>query len=82
MIAAMGMLGSIFAPIVAVWILLKNQMAVVRDLVPTTFSMETGSVMMQNNLCACNWDGGDCCLSNTITTYCDDCACLDPSSIS
>ena len=32
----------------------------------------------ENNNCACEWDGGDCCGSYVITDYCDDCDCLDP----
>ena len=32
-----------------------------------------------NNNCGCDWDGGDCCGPNVRTTYCDVCACLDPS---
>jgi len=31
-----------------------------------------------NNNCACDWDGGDCCLVKVLTTYCDDCLCLEP----
>jgi len=31
-----------------------------------------------NNVCACDWDGGDCCIETIISTYCEDCACLDP----
>ena len=25
----------------------------------------------------CNYDGGDCCLSNIQTTYCNECQCLE-----
>ena len=32
-----------------------------------------------NNNCGCEWDGGDCCGDNVKTTYCKECACLDPN---
>ena len=28
----------------------------------------------------CQWDGGDCCGSNVVTTYCSACECLDPDA--
>ena len=28
----------------------------------------------------CDWDGGDCCGSNTNTQYCSSCECLDPNA--
>ena len=31
-----------------------------------------------NNIEICQWDGGDCCGDNVITTNCSVCACLDP----
>lgn len=31
-----------------------------------------------NNICGCDWDGGDCCGGQNVYTYCDDCDCLDP----
>ena len=31
-----------------------------------------------NNLCGCDWDGGDCCGAANNYKYCNDCACLDP----
>jgi len=34
-----------------------------------------------NNNCHCEWDGGDCCGDNVNTSWCDDCECLDPSSV-
>jgi len=30
-----------------------------------------------NNVCGCDWDGGDCCGSKVNTKYCDDCLCRD-----
>ena len=33
----------------------------------------------ENNNSGCNWDGGDCCGDNVDTTYCTECACLDPN---
>ena len=32
-----------------------------------------------NNNCGCDWDGGDCCGNNVNSTYCSQCACLDPN---
>ena len=32
----------------------------------------------ENNNCGCNWDGGDCCGKDVNTSYCEECACLDP----
>ena len=36
----------------------------------------------ENNFEMCAWDGGDCCGSNVLTDYCDDCECLDPNGYS
>ena len=33
----------------------------------------------ENNNCGCGWDGGACCGANVKKTYCETCACLDPS---
>ena len=33
----------------------------------------------ENNVESCDWDGGDCCGDNVITTYCTACECLDPN---
>jgi hypothetical protein len=35
-----------------------------------------------NNVCGCNWDGGDCCGAGNATQnyFCDDCLCLDPNA--
>ena len=33
-----------------------------------------------NNNEGCQWDGGDCCGDNVVTTYCQVCACLDPGA--
>ena len=30
----------------------------------------------ENNNCGCEWDGGDCCGDNVVTTYCSACECL------
>ena len=30
-----------------------------------------------NNNMHCNWDGGDCCIDNVNTTFCNHCDCLD-----
>ena len=32
----------------------------------------------ENNVESCDWDGGDCCGDNVVTTYCEACECLDP----
>jgi hypothetical protein len=34
-----------------------------------------------NNVCGCDWDGGDCCLAGKLlqTKFCTVCACLDPA---
>ena len=32
----------------------------------------------ENNNCACDWDGGDCCDEKSDRTYCKKCQCLDP----
>merc|ERR1712151_529550 len=31
-----------------------------------------------NNLCGCDWDGGDCC-GDVNTKFCSKCECLDPA---
>ena len=31
-----------------------------------------------NNIEECQWDGGDCCGDNVVTSDCSVCACLDP----
>jgi hypothetical protein len=31
-----------------------------------------------NNICGCDWDGGDCCGPAVKTKYCKVCKCLDP----
>merc|ERR1712032_1262967 len=31
-----------------------------------------------NNICGCDWDGGDCCGPKVKTKYCKVCKCLDP----
>ena len=31
-----------------------------------------------NNVCACGWDGGDCCGAGVNKTFCTECQCLDP----
>merc|ERR1712032_1408488 len=33
----------------------------------------------ENNNCGCAYDGGDCCLPNKQTQYCNDCSCKDPA---
>ena len=33
-----------------------------------------------NNFPGCSYDGGDCCGTNVLTTYCSDCQCLDPNA--
>ena len=33
-----------------------------------------------NNVCGCDWDGGDCCLSDLNTDDCTECECLDPDA--
>lgn len=30
----------------------------------------------ENNICGCDWDGGDCC--EGLLTYCTECQCRDP----
>ena len=32
-----------------------------------------------NNVASCDYDGGDCCGDNVVTTYCESCECLDPA---
>ena len=32
----------------------------------------------KNNIEECQWDGGDCCGDNVVTSDCSVCACLDP----
>ena len=32
----------------------------------------------ENNFADCDYDGGDCCGANVVTTWCSVCACLDP----
>ena len=32
----------------------------------------------ENNVCGCDWDGGDCCGVNNYYKYCSKCKCLDP----
>ena len=34
----------------------------------------------ENNNEGCGWDGKDCCGTDVDTTYCTNCACLDPQS--
>ena len=31
----------------------------------------------ENNICSCNWDGGDCCGSDKQYNYCSECKCKD-----
>lgn len=33
----------------------------------------------QNNVCGCDWDGGDCCGTKRNFQYCTHCECRDPS---
>jgi len=33
----------------------------------------------QNNVCGCNWDGGDCCDKKKNYEYCTHCGCRDPN---
>ena len=37
----------------------------------------------ENNMAACNWDGGDCCNNNIpdypYDTFCTECQCLGPN---
>ena len=33
----------------------------------------------ENNVESCDWDGGDCCGDNVVSTYCSACECLDPN---
>ena len=35
----------------------------------------------KNNKEICGYDGGDCCMTNKITTFCADCQCRDPSHV-
>jgi len=38
-----------------------------------------GNCDMNNNICGCGWDGGDCCGDDKNYQYCgDSCACIDP----
>jgi len=32
----------------------------------------------QNNVCGCDWDGGDCCGTKRNFQYCTHCGCRDP----
>ena len=32
----------------------------------------------ENNNAGCEYDGGDCCGDNVVTTFCSECACKDP----
>lgn len=32
-----------------------------------------------NNVCGCNWDGGDCCGKNRNFQFCTHCGCRDPN---
>ena len=32
----------------------------------------------QNNVCGCDWDGGDCCGTKKNVQYCTHCGCRDP----
>ena len=32
----------------------------------------------ENNVVECDYDGGDCCGAYVVTTWCNDCLCLDP----
>ena len=34
----------------------------------------------ENNNANCNYDGGDCCMTNVNTTFCTQCKCLDPAN--
>ena len=42
--------------------------------------MGNGACEDHNNNCGCEWDGGDCCGENVVTTYCSVCECLDPNA--
>ena len=34
-----------------------------------------------NNVCGCDWDGGDCCGGSVDFRYCTECNCLDPNFV-
>merc|ERR1712210_110574 len=34
-----------------------------------------------NNVCGCNWDGGDCCGKTVVKKFCKECKCLNPDKI-
>lgn len=34
-----------------------------------------------NNVCGCDWDGGDCCGSSISFLYCSECNCRDPNYV-
>jgi len=34
-----------------------------------------------NNICGCDWDGGDCCGDNNSVEFCAKCECLDPTFV-
>ena len=34
----------------------------------------------QNNNAGCEYDGGDCCGNDVVTTFCTECQCLDPDN--
>ena len=42
--------------------------------------VDDGACDDSNNIEECQWDGGDCCGANVDTTYCTECACLDPGA--
>ena len=35
----------------------------------------------QNNICGCDWDGGDCCGTKRNLQYCSQCLCRDPKYV-
>ena len=40
---------------------------------------ENGHCEDETNSVYCEFDGGDCCGSNVVTTFCSACQCLDPN---
>ena len=47
--------------------------SIVARLPPKNTQIDTFPVCVVNNVCGCNWDGGDCCGGNVKKTHCKDC---------